>query len=75
MSELMRIGEADIEIKEFNGQRVVTFKDIDAVHGRPEGTARKRFADNRQHFIEGEDYFVLTSKTLENAEKSEKRTF
>ena len=31
------------------------------VHGRPEGTARKRFNDNRQHFIEGEDFFVRIS--------------
>lgn len=28
------------------------------VHDRPDGTARKRFSDNRKRFIEGEDYFV-----------------
>ncbi len=44
--------------KEYGGQRVVTFKDIDAVHGRAEGTARKRFHENRERFIEGVDYFV-----------------
>ena len=27
--------------KEYFGHRVVTFKDIDLVHGRAEGTARK----------------------------------
>lgn len=74
MNELIHIGNADISIKEYNGQRVVTFKDIDLVHGRPAGTARKRFADNRIHFIEGEDYFVVTPKDLENARMSEKRT-
>lgn len=58
MNELIHIGNTDISIKEYNGQRVVTFKDIDAVHGRPDGTARKRFNDNRQHFIENEDFFV-----------------
>lgn len=47
-----------ITVKEYHGKRVVTFKDIDAVHERPDGTARKRFNDNRQHFIEGEDFFV-----------------
>ncbi|MCM1507378.1 MAG: ORF6N domain-containing protein [Ruminococcus flavefaciens] len=48
-----------IKIKEYNGQRVVTLKDIDMAHGRPTGTARKRFNDNRKHFIEGEDYFKV----------------
>lgn len=47
----------ELPVKEYNEQRVVTFKDIDLVHGRPEGTARKRFNDNKNHFIEGEDYF------------------
>lgn len=48
-----------IPIKEYNGQRVVTFKDIDAVHERSEGTARKRFNDNRERFIEGVDFFKV----------------
>lgn len=74
MNEIVHIGNADISIKEYKGQRVVTFKDIDAVHERPDGTARKRFADNRNHFIEGEDYFIVTPQTLENTELSEKRT-
>lgn len=38
--ELQKINNTDITIKEHNGQRVVTFKDIDAVHGRPDGTAK-----------------------------------
>lgn len=59
MQELTTINNTEILVKEFSGQRVVTFKEIDAVHGRPDGTARKRFNDNREHFIEGEDFFVL----------------
>ena len=59
MNELIHIGDADISIKEYGGQRVVTFKDIDLVHGRPDGTARKSFWRNKDHFVEGEDYFVL----------------
>ena len=57
--ELQKINNTDITIKEYNGQRVVTFKDIDAVHGRPDGTSRKRFNDNRDRFVEGEDYFKI----------------
>ena len=59
MNELQTINDVAITVKEHKGVRVVTFKDIDAVHGRPDGTARKRFNDNRDHFIEGEDFFVL----------------
>ncbi len=48
-----------ISIKEYNGQRVVTFKDIDTVHQRSDGTARKRFNDNKGRFIENNDYVVI----------------
>ena len=61
MSELIHVGNSDIAIKEYKGKRVVTFKDIDAVHERPDGTARRNFNTNKQHFIEGEDYFVRNS--------------
>lgn len=74
MNDIIKINNHDVTVKEYNGQRVVTFKDIDAVHGRPEGTARKRFADNKKRFVEGEDFFVVTPQDLENSEMSEKRT-
>lgn len=64
MNSLVHIGNSDISVKEYNGQRVVTFKDIDMVHGRPEGTARKRFNDNRNHFIEGEDFFKISASEI-----------
>ena len=60
MNELMSIRGQNIAIKEYQGQRVVTFRDIDQVHGRPEGTARKRFNENRRHFIDGTDFFSIT---------------
>lgn len=55
----IQIQGTEIQIKEYNGQRVVTFKDIDTVHKRPDGTARKRFSDNRKRFIEGVDYYKV----------------
>ena len=60
MNELIHIGNSYISIKEYNGQRVVTFKDIDAVHGRPDGTASRNFRSNKEHFIEGEDFFRVS---------------
>lgn len=59
MQELTTINNTEILVKEFSGQRVVTFKEIDAVHGRPDGTAKRNFRSNRDHFIEGEDFFIL----------------
>lgn len=54
-------------IKEYNLQRVVTFKDIDTVHGRPEGTARRNFNQNKQRFIEGVDFFKITPNEFRTA--------
>lgn len=68
MNEVVRVANQNLTIKEWNNQRVVTFKDIDEVHERPEGTARHRFNKNRDKFIEGEDYFVLKPENLENTE-------
>lgn len=61
---LVHIGNADILIKEYKGQRVVTFKDIDMVHERLEGTANKRFLDNKKRFVEGEDYFIISNSEI-----------
>jgi hypothetical protein len=61
------INQTPLSVKEYEGKRVVTFKDIDTVHNRPDGTARKRFNENKKRFIEGEDYFVR--KTDEAAQE------
>ena len=49
---------------EHQQQPVVTFTMIDTAHGRPSGTARKRFNDNKRHFVEGEDYYPIDSDRL-----------
>lgn len=53
-----------MQIREYDGQRVVTFKDIDEVHQRPKGTAKRNFTRNKKHFIENEDYFVVTREDV-----------
>ena len=60
MSNLVKINNTELGIKEFNGQRVITFKDIDRVHNRPDGTARNAFNRNRKRLIKNEDYFIIT---------------
>ncbi len=64
MEELIKIGKQKIQVKEYKGQRVVTFKDVELVHERPEGTANKRFLDNKKRFLEGEDYFVVSNSEI-----------
>lgn len=55
----IQINQHDITIKEYNGERVITFKDVDLVHERKAGTACDRFKKNRERFIEGEDFFKI----------------
>lgn len=67
------IGNYDLQIKEYNGKRVITFKDIDNAHGRIDGTARQNFNNNRKHFIENVDYFIVTHEKLADATTEEVR--
>lgn len=53
------INNKQMQIKEFKGQRVVTLKDIDTVHGRADGTARRNFNIHKSRFIEGIDYHII----------------
>lgn len=62
MNQMIQIENQEIQVKEFNGQRVVTFKDIDLVHQRPSGTAKRNFLENKQFFVEGQDFIPITRK-------------
>lgn len=62
MNDVITIENTEMQIREYNGQRVVTFKDIDKAHGNKSGTARRNFNRNKKRFIEGEDYFFLTKE-------------
>lgn len=66
MNELstVRISNIEVSVKEYKNQRVVTFKDIDLCHERPDGTARRNFNSNKKHFIEGTDYFKVCANEI-----------
>lgn len=68
MSSLVKINNQNLEVKEFRGQRVVTFKDIDTLHERPQGTAKRNFNENKDKFIGGVDYFFVKPKDVEGYE-------
>lgn len=63
-NQIVKINNADLLVKEINGQRVVTFKDIDMLHERVEGTASKNFRNNKKHFIKNVDYFELSKNDV-----------
>ena len=64
MKEII-INNQQISVKEYNGQRVTTFRDIDRIHERPEGTAGRNFRANREHLKENVDYYVAALTTDE----------
>jgi len=57
----LTINHIDVPEIEFKQERVLPLKLIDQIHGRPDGTARQRFNDNKQYFVEDEDYFALSA--------------
>ena len=64
MKQLTLINNKPLSVKEYNGQRVVTFKDIDMLHSRPEGTAKRNFNSNKKHLIEGVDFFKVCADEI-----------
>lgn len=60
------VGDHALPIKEYNNVKVVTFKDIDMVHERADGTAHRNFKVNKNRFIEGIDYFRRNSSEAKN---------
>lgn len=64
MAELVKIEGAELSIKEYNGERVVTLRDIDLVHQKKSGSSKRTFERYKSHFILNEDYFELTRKDL-----------
>ena len=63
-NNITKINNIEIQNKEYKGQRVVTFEDIDTVHRRASGTAGRNFRANRDKFIVGEDYFEIPSDEI-----------
>jgi DNA-binding XRE family transcriptional regulator len=51
-----------LPVLSYEGQRVVTYKDVATVHQVEEKTIRNNFANNRKHFKEGIDFFLLRGK-------------
>lgn len=64
----VEINDYALPVKEYQGQRVVTLREIDEIHGRAPGTAKRNFNKNRKYFIEGKHYFKITSNEIRTIE-------
>ena len=73
--EVVKIEDKELQVKEWNGKRVVTFKEIDLLHGRTDGTARRNFNQNKSKFIENEDYFTLDSVSVNEIRSYDSSSF
>ncbi len=58
------INNKQLPAVEYRGQRVVTFSMIDDAHDRPDGTASRAYRENRDRFIEGEDFFSVSTDEI-----------
>lgn len=61
---VMTINNTELPIREYEGKRVVTLSDIDSVHNRRMGTAKRNFYSNKKHFIEGEDFYQVCADEI-----------
>jgi len=61
---VITIANTSVNVIEYQGQRVVTLGMIDQVHQRPDGTAKRNFHENRDKFVNGEDFIELTASEI-----------
>lgn len=59
MEQLVKVLDKEIKPIAYKGERVLTFRQVDELHGRLPHTAKKAFYSNKDRFIEGEDYVKL----------------
>lgn len=64
MENLICIEGTTLTRKFYDRQIVLTFSDIDTYHKRADGTAKQNFINNRKHFQENIDYFIVRRKEL-----------
>ncbi len=68
---LIKIENKELTVKEWNGQRVVTAKDIADLHERDVKRVVENFQNNKEKFELGKDYFEITKEEIRKSKFSE----
>lgn len=61
-SNLITIADKEIELKEYNGERVVTSWDIADLHEKDVKVVNQHFNRNITNLIENEDYYIISKE-------------
>ncbi|MDY0388282.1 MAG: ORF6N domain-containing protein [Methanolobus sp.] len=62
MANAVLINGQNLPVREYEGVRVVTLNDVATVHQTEAKRIRDNFNNNRKHFTEGTDYFLIKGK-------------
>ena len=63
-NNLITIAGKEIELKEYNGERIVTAWDIAELHERDVKVVNQQMRNNIDKFIENEDYFIISRNNI-----------
>ena len=64
MNEVVKIGDSNIPVLEWKGQRVVTTAQLAEVYGATEKQIKQNFNNNKEHFQKGKHYYLLEDTEL-----------
>jgi hypothetical protein len=60
--DIVKINNHDLQVLEFKKERIISFDDIDQLHDRPSGTARRNFNANKHRFSHNKHYFCFKKR-------------
>jgi hypothetical protein len=64
MNELVKVGTKELPVIEWNGQRVITTAQLADIYETETENVKKNFQGNKNHFKEGEHFFLLKGNQL-----------
>ena len=70
-TDVIKINDKELEIKEWKSKRVVTAKDIADLHERDVKRVVENFQNNKEKFEFGKDYFEITKEEIRKSKFSE----